>query len=213
MLKTKDVPEKFSKLWQATEKLLEQAKPEEVAHTKDMINAVLESRKTIKLDLDIFLSLAILHNIERIEVLKKYFKNVSISSKLKNNKIIRLSPAENVAKNLLESINISPMKIEEIIGILKLREKARKTAHTDTKAKNKLYNTDNKKMFYDLHLLSRFNKEEIKDMEKALSDKDEFDKLINSHFNLFFNDKLRMVAQKKFREIEGIKRDPVWCSN
>ena len=78
MTKVKGMSEKFNKLWQAAEHLLQQAEHEDVAHTKDMIKAVLQCIKILKFNLDIFLPLAILHNIERITVLEEHFNDVII---------------------------------------------------------------------------------------------------------------------------------------
>jgi len=206
----KELSGKFNILWEATKKLLEHAKSEEVCHTEDMIKAVLECRQILKYDLDIFLPLAILHNIERITVLKEYFDDVVINAKLKDGKIVRLSPAENVIKNLLESIGEKQANIEEIIKIFKVREKVRKAEKEGVGEIKKFFDTDNKKLFYDLHLLSRFNRKEVKAVKKAISDKDRFEKLMADRFNLFFNDKLRNIAEKKLREIEGINENFVW---
>jgi len=213
MSKIKGVSGKFHTLWQAAERLLEQAEPREVAHTEDMIRAVLECRKVIKFDLDIFLSLAILHNIERIIVLKKYFGDIVVTAKLKNGKMVRLSAAENTVKYLAESVGITPEKVEEIISVLKVRQKARGVDHTEDRKKNKLYNTDNKKLFHDLHLLSRFNRKEVKRIKKTISGKDEFMDIINTRLGLFFNNEIKKIAEDKFREIEGLRKQPRWSDN
>jgi len=205
----KGVSKKFNILWEAAERLLEQSEPREVAHTKDMIDAVLECRGVLKYDLNIFLPLAMLHNIERVKVLKEYFNDVVITATLKDGKIVRLTPAENVIKNLSESVGISPANINEIISVFKVRKKAKMAEQKGEKFKaKKFYNTDNKKLFHDFHLLSRFNRKEIKLMKSGFSDKELFDKMINIRFNLFFHDKLRIVAEDRFRAIEGIKKHP-----
>jgi len=207
----KGVSKKFNILWEAAERLLEQAEPREVAHTEDMIDAVLECRGVLKYDLNIFLPLAMLHNIERVKVLKEYFNDVVITAKLKDGKIVRLTPAENVIKNLSESVGVSPAHVQEIISIFKVRKKARMAEQRGERFKaKKFYNTDNKKFFHDLHLLSRFNRKEVKALKKGFSDKEQFHKMINDRFDLFFHDKLRKLAKHKFREIEGINKVSSW---
>jgi len=209
MADIKGVSKKFNILWEAAERLLEQAETREVEHTEDMIDAVLECRGVLKYDSNIFLPLAMLHNIERVKVLKEYFNDVVITATLKDGKIVRLTPAENVIKNLTESVGISPANINEIISVLKIRKKARRAEKEgDSKKTRRLYDTDNKKLFHDFHLLSRFNRKEIKSMKSGFSDKELFDKMINIRFNLFFHDKLRIVAEDRFRAIEGIKKHP-----
>jgi len=210
----KGVSKKFNILWEAAERLLEQAEPREVAHTEDMIDAVLECRGVLKYDLNIFLPLAMLHNIERVKVLKEYFNDVVITAKLKDDKIVRITPAENVIKNLSESIGISPAHINEILSVFKVRKKARRAEKDgDAETAKLLYNTDNKKLFHDLHLLSRFNRKEIKTMKSGFSDKELFNKMINIRFNLFFNDELRRVAEDRFRAIEGINKNSSWAEH
>lgn len=202
---------KFNILWEAAERLLEQAEPREVAHTEDMIKAVLECRKILKYSLSIFLPLAILHNIERVMVLKEYFNDAVITAKLQDGKIVRLSPAENVVKNLLESIGTSTANVKEILSVFKVRKKARRAEREgDSKKAKRLYNTDNKKLFHDLHLISRFNSKEINAMKDAISDRNKFEELISTRLDSLFNHQLRIVAEKKLRKIEGIKEEFVW---
>ena len=163
-----------------------------------------------------------------------------ITATLKDGKIVRLTPAENVIKNLLESIGMSPADIKEIISVFKVRKKARRAEKEgDSKEAKRLYfrneasekqmsnliciserirkhtpsgvyNTDNKKLLHDFHLLSRFNRKEVKSLKRGISDKEQFNKMIKTRLNLFFNDKLRTVAKDKFRKIEGIKESFVW---
>lgn len=190
---------------------MEQAEPREVAHTEDMIKAVLECRKILKYSLSIFLPLAILHNIERVRVLKEYFNDAVITAKLQDGKIVRLSPAENVVKNLLESIGTSPANVKEILSVFKIRKKVRRAEREgDSKKAKRLYNTDNKKLFHDLHLISRFNSKEINAMKNAISDRDKFEELISTRLDSLFNQRLRIVAEKKLRKIEGINETFVW---
>lgn len=201
---------KFNTLWEATQRLLEQAKPKEVAHTEDMIRSVLECRKTLKYSLSIFLPLAILHNIERVAVLKEYFNDVVVTAKLKDGKIIRLTPAEHVVKSLLESIGTSAENIKEILDVFKVRVKVRMAEQKGESKVKKFYNTANKKLFHDLHLVSRFNAKEIKEMKNVISDEDEFEKLIKIRLDSLFNEKLRIVAERRLRAIEGIPETFVW---
>lgn len=201
---------KFNILWEAPERLLKQAEPREVAHTEDMIKAVLECREILEYSLSIFLPLAILHNIERISVLKEYFSDEVITAKLKDGKIVRLSPAENVIKNLLESIGSSSANIKEILSIFKVREKVRRAEREGKSKIERLYNTDNKKLFHDLHLISRFNSKEINAMKASISDRDKFEELVRIRLDCLFNDKLRIVAEKKLRKIEGINETFIW---
>jgi len=104
---------------------------------------------------------------------------------------------------MLEKINITPERIEEVIEIVDMRR-------DDTVPVKEKCDTPNKMFFYDLDLLTRFSKKSLRKMRKTSVDKEQFRQLGNNILKLFFNDELKEIATKRFKEAVNMKEPTMW---
>ena len=203
MVKIKNLPEKFNTLFPQCVDLLENSRPGDLEHTVEMLQGALAIKNTVTFDADVIIPAIMLHDIVHLDIIEKHYKDILLKREFENGESIELSLAGKMIKDMLEKINITPERIEEVIEIVDMRR-------DDTVPVKEKCDTPNKMFFYDLDLLTRFSKKSLRKMRKTSVDKEQFRQLGNNILKLFFNDELKEIATKRFKEAVNMKEPTMW---
>lgn len=203
MVKIKNLPKKFDKLFPQCVDLLENSRPGDLEHTIEMLQDALAIKNEIMFDLDIIIPAIMLHDIMHLDIIDKHYEDLVLKREFKNGEQIELSLAGKMIKDLLEKIDIAPDKIEEVIEIVNMKK-------DDNIPFEEKCDTPNKRFFHDLDLLTRFSKRALRKMRKTSVDKEQFRQLGNSILKLFFNDELKKIAAKRLKEAVSMKEPAMW---
>ena len=143
MVKIKNLPEKFNTLFPQCVDLLENSRPGDLEHTVEMLQGALAIKNTVTFDADVIIPAIMLHDIVHLDIIEKHYKDILLKREFENGESIELSLAGKMIKDMLEKINITPERIEEVIEIVDMRR-------DDTVPVKEKCDTPNKMFFYDL---------------------------------------------------------------
>lgn len=200
--KIKNLPKRFNKLWEKCVPLLKQARPDDLRHTKDMVESLLSYRRKVNFDLDVLVPAAMMHDISHSGILEEHFKHAMITERLNSGELIHMSAGAKIAKDLLKEVDYNQEKVEEVIDIINTHY----ISHSENVDKNKVYDTVNEKIFHDIEILSRFTQRRMNEIKKTCPSRQHFIEVMRSQLELFFYPELKRIAENKFMEIENMKR-------
>jgi len=203
MVKIKNLPEKFNKLFPQCVELLENSRPGDLEHTIEMLRDAIAIKDEIMFDADVIIPAIMLHDIVHLDIIENHYKDIVLKREFENGESIELSLAGKMIKDLLEKINISPERIEEVIEIVDMKR-------DDNIPVEEKCDTPNKMFFHDLDLLTRFSKRALHSMRKTAVDREQFKQIGESILKLFFNDELKKIATKRLKEAVNIKDPAMW---
>jgi hypothetical protein len=198
---------KIKKILEISLPLLEQGTPGSVNHAYDLIGEMLSFKSDkLKVDIDILLPLAILHDIGHAAILPEHFSLLTGPVKIKNSKLIHMLTGAKIAKDILEKVGYDHAKSKEIIDIIAIHDYDQLEG-VDADA----FNTHNKKLFHDFDRLDSFNPARMKAYTKSfVKDNSQFEKVINTIMKIkdnFFFDEFKKLAEKRADNIKNMSHD------
>ncbi len=200
-MKIKNLPEKYKPIWEKCIPLFKEGRPGDDLHATETVKFILNYKGKRKLDLDVLIPVAMMHDIGHSAILPEHFKYVTGTKKLINSKLVHMLTGAKIAKNILESVNYDKKKTAEIVDIISIHD-SDQLSDLDVK---KIYNTENKKIFHDMDVMDRFSEERIKTFMKMMKkmDKKKLMGLIKRSLDSFFYPEFRKIAEKKMKELEN----------
>jgi len=196
----KRLPMKYRKLWFKCLPLLKGARRGDINHTSEMVDFLLDNVQRFGFELDVLIPVSMLHDIHHSGILEEHFKNIRVEERLSNGKVVKLSASAKVAEDLLTEVGYDKEKIPEILDIITTHDKSR----VDDDEAGVLYNTKNKKHFHDIDIIARCNKARVKRLRKICQTRKELIRVMQSQIKLIFDNEIRSIAEKKFKDIAGI---------
>ncbi|MFA5069698.1 MAG: HD domain-containing protein [Patescibacteria group bacterium] len=190
-------PAKYRKIWKKSLPLLRAGRPDDLGHAQETVNIITNYRGKLKMDQDILIPVAMMHDIGHAGLLEEHFKWVAGSEVLTNGKLVHMLVGAKIAKTILTSLHYPKEKIKEIVDIISLHD-----ADTLTGINlNKAYNTHNKKLFHDIDHLDRFSAERIEKVKKRFKNKTAILKLLKKSLDSFFFNEFKKLAAEKFEQL------------
>ncbi|OGZ26721.1 MAG: hypothetical protein A2365_02375 [Candidatus Nealsonbacteria bacterium RIFOXYB1_FULL_40_15] len=194
------IPEKYQKIWKKCEPILRAGRGGDYEHALETVQMILDYKGQLKLDLDILIPTAMMHDIGHIAILDEHLKYVTGAKKLINSKLVHMLTGAKIAKDILESAGYDKDKSVEIIDIISM--------HDADSLKginiNEFYNTDNKKIFHDFDRLDRFSEERIRLASPRYENKEDLFKEVENSLNLFFLDEFKQVAHARLETLRKL---------
>jgi len=155
-----NLPSKFLPLWKKVLPLLKKGRPDDVNHAKEVVSLVLSYQNKIDFDLDVLIPVAMMHDIGHSAILPEHFKYVAGQEKIKNSKLVHMLAGAKIANDILTKLNYDKEKTKEIVDIISIHD-ADQLEGTDL---NKVYNTQNKKIFHDMDAMDRYNERRLREV-------------------------------------------------
>ncbi len=191
-----NLPNKYNELWSKCLPLLQKGRPGDDTHAVEVTEFIL-SLKDQKFDLDILIPVAIMHDIGHSAILAEHFKYITGQERVLNGKLVHMLVGAKIAKDILDSLNYNQQKINEITEIISMHD-ADQLENTNVQ---KIYDTENKKVFHDVDCMDRYNAERLKKMSKTMPDKDKMFKMLKMGLDNFFFPEFKEIAEKRYIEI------------
>jgi len=187
------IPGKYQKLWKKCLPLLKKSRPGDDEHAKEVVDRILNYTGKLKLNYDIIIPAAMMHDIGHSAILPKHFKFITGPKKIKNGKLAHMLVGAKIADDILKSIKYDKKKSREIVEIISMHDADQLSLSVGLK---KIYNSDNKKIFHDFDTLDRYNDKRLKNLESIYPDKEELLKVLKGMLDLFFYKEIRKLAEQ-----------------
>ncbi len=195
-MEIKNLPIKYLELWKKCLPLLQKGRPDDDTHAIEVVEFVLNCGKK-DLDLDVLVPTAIMHDIGHSAILPEHFKYITGQEKIVNGKLVHMLVGAKIAKEILDSINYDHDKTAEIVDIISIHD-ADQLEKIDVE---KVYNSENKKIFHDIDCMDRYNPERLKKIEKLNPDKKALFLVLEKGLKTFFYPEFRKIAEEKFKKL------------
>lgn len=189
------IPETYQTIWEKAEPLLKQGRTGDDAHALQVTEFILN--KVDQKFFDILIPVALMHDIGHSAILPEHFKYITGQEKVINGKLVHMLVGAKIAKDILDSVRYDPKKIDEIIEIISMHD-ADQLENIDAQ---KVYDTENKKVFHDVDCMDRYNEGRLKKMSKMISDKDKMFAMLKDGLENFFYPEFKKIAEERYKEM------------
>jgi len=200
-MKIENLPIKYESIWDESLPYLKKGRPGDDVHALEVAKFILEYSGKLKIDKDVLIPVAIMHDIGHSAILPEHFKFITGEFKLINGKLVHMLAGAKIAKDILEKVGYDKKNSQEIIEIISIHD-ADQLKGVDV---NEIYNTENKKVFHDIDSMDRFTSERFKQIEKLFptKTKDEIRDILEGTLKGFFYDEFRDIAKKRLQELKN----------
>lgn len=193
----KNLPDKYQPIWQECLKLFPQGRPGDMEHAKQTVEFILNYKGSLKLNLDILIPVAMIHDIGHLAILPEHLKYVTGPEKIINGKLVHMLTGAKIAHDILIKLSYNPKLTKEIVDIISVHDSDQLTGIDPDKA----YDSENKKIFHDIDVLDRFNDKRLKKYSEMFSDKDYIKGILDESLKVFFHDEFKNMAIEKMKTI------------
>ncbi len=193
----KQLPNSYQKIWAKCYPLLRICRPGDLDHAKETTRFILAYQGKLKLDLDILVPVALMHDIGHSAILSEHFKFITGPNKIMNGKLVHMLTGAKIAQEILGSIHYNSHNIREVVDIISMHDADQLKG---VEVKN-IYNTVNKKIFHDIDSLDRYTENRLEKLRFIYPNKLELLKLLNEFLNLFFYTEFKMLAKKRLKKL------------
>lgn len=197
-MEIKNLPDKFQILWKKVVPLLKKGRPDDLEHAKEVVEFILEYKGNFKLDYDIMIPMAMMHDIGHSAILPEHFKLVTGPEKIPNAKLVHMLIGAKIAHDILKSIKYDPEKIKEIVEMISVHD-ADQLDNIDLK---KFYNTENKKIFHDIDAMDRYTETRFKNTFQLYKDKNKMLTMLRDALKVFIYPEFKQEAERRMVELE-----------
>ena len=191
------LPKKFKIIWRKCKPFFKKGRPGDLMHAKETASFILNYNGRIKLDKDILVPTALMHDIGHAAILPEHFKYVTGPEKIVNGKIVHMLAGAKIAQDILYAINYDREKTKEIVDIISIHD-FDQLKSIDI---NKIYNSSNKKIFHDIDSLDRYTAKRIDSVSSVYKDKDKLLNLLEEFLDLFFYKEFRVIAEQRLKKL------------
>lgn len=197
-IRKKNLPAKYLKIWKKSLPFLQKGRPGDAEHAKEVVEIILNYRGPLKLNKDILVPAAIMHDIGHCAILPEHFAFITGETKIRNGKLVHMLAGAKIAHDILTSVKYPPQLTVEIVDIISMHD-ADQLEGVDIK---KIYTSDNKKIFHDIDSLDRYTKKRIASFSKLYPDKNKLFAVLDKFLNLFFYKEFRTIAERQLKALK-----------
>lgn len=187
------LPRKFESLWQKCLPFLKQGRPDDLMHAEELVNFILSYKGKLKLNKDVLIPVAIMHDIGHSAILPEHFRYITGPQKITNGKLVHMLVGAKIARDILRKLKYPTKIIKEVVEIIAIHD-----AHQLDIDWKKIYNTKNKKIFHDIDLLDWFNKKRYRKLRKIWP-KRKLMKLLESKINTFYFPEIKKIVKERLK--------------
>ncbi len=190
------IPNEYLKIWEKAEPILKEGRPGDDTHALEVVEFIVNNVDPKYFD--ILIPVAIMHDIGHSAILPEHFKYITGTEKVKNGKLVHMLAGAKIAKEILGAVGYDPAKSLEIVEIISMHD-ADQLESTDI---NKVYDSENKRVFHDVDCMDRFNTERLKKMGALIKDQNYIKEMLEKTLATFFDPKLKQIAENKLKKME-----------
>ena len=193
----KILPKKYLKIWKKCLPFLKEGRPDDQRHAEELVQYLINYASGLKLDLNILIPTAMMHDIGHAAILPEHFKYITGENKILNAKLVHMLAGAKIAKEILIRTKYNKHEIKEIVEIIAAHD-ADQLSGVNIK---KIYNTKNKKNFHDIDMLDRYEPARIKNFLKFYKNKEKLIRALRESLNSFFFAEFSSIARAKLSRL------------
>ena len=178
---------------------MEKGRPDDLEHTQALVNSVQEYAERYDLEASVFIPVAMLHDCGHSAILPEHFKYITGSEKVSNGKLVHMLTGAKIAHDFLQELNYDQIKIQEIVEIISTHD----FDQLNGADLEKVYNSENKRLFHDLDSLDRYTPLRLKNALSRYSSKEQLLSLLEKELVHFFHPELRRVAENNLEQLRS----------
>lgn len=197
-MKINNLPKKYEKIWGKCQSLLRKGRVGDLEHAADVVGLILNYKGKIKIDKDILIPVAMMHDIGHSAILPEHFRFITGEDKISNGKLVHMLAGAKIAQDILSSVQYPKNKSNEIVEIISVHDADQLTGINV----KEIYNTTNRKFFHDIDSLDRYNEERMRKFLKYFKDKNKLTKLLEENLKSFFYPEFRDLAKSIFKNFK-----------
>jgi hypothetical protein len=199
-MKIKNLPKKYEPIWSKSLKFLKKGRPGDDTHAKEVVETILNYTGKMKVDFDVLVPVAMMHDIGHSAILPKHFKYITGPEKYVNGKLVHILAGAKIADDILASLEYDTKKKAEIVDIISMHDADQLKIEKDVR---KIYDSVNKKIFHDFDSLDRYNERRLKDASRLYKNRNKLLDLLESMLDNFFYAEFRKIAEDGMRTLRG----------
>lgn len=196
-MEIKNLPTKYLELWDKCLPILQKGRPGDDSHAKEVVEFILNYSGR-KLNIDVLIPVAILHDIGHSAILPQHFKYITGTERVKNAKLVHMLVGAKIANDLLCLMNYDQINISEIVDIVSMHD-ADQLEDVDI---NEVYDTENKRLFHDIDSMDRYNEKRLESFLISGSKKDKATKMLKDSIEKFFYPDLKLIAKERLKSLK-----------
>ncbi len=187
--------EKFRKIWQKCLPYYKQGRSGDRQHAEETVKFILNYQGKLKIDKDVIIPVAMMHDIGHAAILHQHLKYVTGPKKIVNGKLVHMLAGAKIAHDILKSAGYDKKKAERIVEIISMHDYDQLTGAN----LKKVYNTRNKKIFHDIDSLDRYTEKRISNLSSLYKNRKELMKVLASLASSFFYQEFKDIAQENLK--------------
>lgn len=190
-MKINDIPQKYKKIWLECVPLLRQGRPDGYEHAQATVKFISEYKGGLKMNKDILVPVAIMHDMGHAYILPEHFKYITGPKKFINGKLVHMLVGAKIARDILRKVGYNKNKTKEIVDIISMHDFDQlEQANVDG-----IYSTENKRIFHDIDLFDLYNEKRIKNISSIYKNRKKLLKVLKNSLGNFFHVELRKLAE------------------
>lgn len=197
-----NLPKKYEKIWKKCLPLLVNGRPGDDAHAEEVVNFILNYKGKLKIDRDILIPVAMMHDIGHAAILPDHFRYITGPEKIENGKLVHMLAGAKIAQGILQSVKYNKNATREIVDIISMHD----TDQLKVADWKKAYTTTNKKIFHDIDALDRYNERRMRDAALMYPNRNKFLKLLGSFMQQFFYEEFKNIAKNNLKKLKVGKK-------
>lgn len=201
-MEIEELPLKYKKIWKKCLPLFAQGRPGDGTHAKEVVNLILNYKGKLKIDKDILIPVAMMHDIGHAAILPYHFRYITGPEKIENGKLVHMLVGAKIAQDVLQSVKYDNEATREIVDIISMHD----TDQLKVSDWKKSYTTTNKKIFHDIDALDRYNKRRMRDAALMYPDRNKFLKLLENFAQQFFYEEFKNIAENNLMKLKEFKK-------
>jgi len=194
-----DLPSRFQKIWQKAGPLLKAGRPGDFQHAQETVRFILDYKGRLKIDQNILVPVAIMHDVGHYAILPEHFKYITGPEKITNGKLVHMLAGAKIARDILKTVKYPSRLSQEIVEMISVHD-AEQLQGANLK---KIYNTDNKRIFHDIDCLDRYTEARIEAFRKMYS-RAEFLRLLTEMSDGFFYPEFKKLTRERLKSLVNL---------
>lgn len=196
-MKIVNLPKKYLKLWKACQPYFKECRPGDDRHALEVTKFILNYHGPLKMDLDILVPVALMHDIGHSAILPEHFKQITGPKKIANGKLVHMLTGAKIASAILKKINYPASQAKEIVEIISVHDADQLSGPNW----RKMFNTRNKKIFHDIDSLDRYTRQRISDFAFIYPDRKKLLLALEKLLENFFYPEFKELARNNYQDL------------
>lgn len=192
-MKINNLPNKYLAIWKKALPILKKGRPGDDTHAREIVNFILNYNGRLKIDKDVLIPVAMMHDIGHGAIMPEHFKFVTGPEKIKNGKLAHMLAGAKIANDILISAKYDKKLITEIVDIISMHD----FDQLDGIDIKKIYDTKNKKLFHDFDSLDRYTETRLENIKTIYPDKKAIVIQLQGLVDMIFYDEIKKIAKRQ----------------